>query len=92
LLGDTELKAMIESYMQRSTDISGKLIAWFCQACDKTTTTKTHMVDHVESKHIEGLSLSCPYCASMFGSRGKLRIHVSNKHREEHQLAGLKLY
>ena len=64
---------------------------WRCTACDKTTKVKSHMVDHVESRHVL-VPTECPYCNRIFKSRGNCRSHISAIHKEEHRTYGFKLF
>ena len=82
------IKEQIESYMVKMTEGPTH---WRCTACEKTTKVKSHMVDHVESKHVL-FPTECPYCNRIFKSRGNCRSHISAIHKEEHKTYGLKLF
>jgi len=82
------IKEQIESYMVKMTEGPTH---WRCTACDKTTKVKSHMVDHVESRHVL-VPTECPYCNRIFKSRGNCRSHISAIHKEEHRTYGFKLF
>ena len=82
------IKEQIESFMFKMTEGPTH---WRCTACEKTTKVKSHMVDHVESKHVL-VPTECPYCNRIFKSRGNCRSHISAIHKDEHRTLGLKLF
>jgi len=82
------IKEQIESYMVKMTEGPTH---WRCTACEKTTKVKSHMVDHVEAKHVL-VPTECPYCNRIFKSRGNCRSHISAIHKDEHRTLGLKLF
>merc|ERR1719320_1940763 len=82
------IKEQIESYMVKMTEGPTH---WRCTACEKTTKVKSHMVDHVESRHVL-VPTECPYCNRIFKSRGNCRSHISAIHKEEHRTYGFKLF
>ena len=51
-----------------------------CSICYKEL-TKSHMKDHIESKHLEGLSYSCDTCGKTSKTRVALRMHKRSQHR-----------
>ena len=52
-----------------------------CHLCGQTTIRKTHALEHAEV-HMEGLSYPCEYCEKQFRSRGSLRKHIRNQHKQ----------
>ena len=54
-----------------------------CKICGIEMSTKQHMQNHVEGRHIEGVVHPCTICEDekTFKSRHTLRVHVSKFHR-----------
>ena len=76
----TELRAKLESLMERATD--GENI-WKCKVCGKSTKGKdarTNMRCHIET-HMEGLSYPCNQCDKIRRSSNALTTHVSRNHK-----------
>jgi hypothetical protein len=71
-----ELDATINSMTEKNLD--GK---WTCKVCGKIDNKdKTHMRNHIEGKHIEGVTHPCSYCGKPFRSRHSLACHISQNH------------
>ena len=71
-----ELDKKVKSMMETSQNLipSGKERAKTCKVCGK----EGHGIairDHIESKHLEGLSLPCNNCEKTFRFRYLLRTH-----------------
>ena len=60
---------------------------WKCLECGKISKYITNLKGHVEANHFQGLQFNCSLCAKVFKSRGSLRNHISNIHKEKHGLA-----
>ena len=45
-----------------------------CKMCGKEGLSK-HLRNHIESNHLEGISIPCDYCDKTFSSRSSLGIH-----------------
>ena len=56
---------------------------WSCTICGKTDTTnsKQRVSNHIEAKHIEGVSHPCNQCGKQFRSRHSLSQHISSQHK-----------
>ena len=54
-------------------------LSYICKVCGKEDHF-SHMKDHIEGKHMEGLSLPCDCCDKTFSSRHSLRGHKSKFH------------
>jgi hypothetical protein len=55
---------------------------WKCTQCEYSTKSKTHMTEHVESKHVnDGLAYGCKFCYKLARSRNLLRAHVNTCHK-----------
>ena len=74
-----ELKAMIDSMMERITDQD---YTFKCNICGKTVSHKTVMSRHMET-HIEGLCYPCSLCGKVMGSSNSLNKHVSKYHKNK---------
>ena len=79
-------------YLSDLKDIRDKLImeyslleygVWKCTLCEYSTKSKTHMTEHVESKHVDdGLAYACKFCPRTLKSRNTLRLHVYSSHKQ----------
>ena len=70
---DETINAMMESLGQ------GELR---CKVCGKIETKfKKNMRNHIEAKHIEGVSHPCSQCGKIFRSRESIRLHVFKFHK-----------
>ena len=53
-----------------------------CKVCGKIEAKNvSHIRNHIEAKHIEGMSHSCSQCGKLFRSRNSLGNHVSLYHK-----------
>ena len=58
---------------------------WLCLVCNLEKRFKVHMIDHVESKHVEQadrLVYTCYLCNNAFSSRNSFRTHRSRFHKQ----------
>ena len=55
---------------------------WSCTQCVKTATSKQLISNHIEAKHIEGVSHPCNHCGKLFRSRNSLNNHNSLYHKK----------
>ena len=54
---------------------------WACTICDRSSKNKSHIVEHVESKHIDdGQSFVCRFCGKSMRTRQTYRLHVPSQH------------
>jgi hypothetical protein len=68
-----EIDKLVEPMLIKSeSNLAGKTTA--CKECGKEG-ARSHIKDHVEAKHIEGIALPCAKCGMIFGSRAALRVH-----------------
>ena len=74
-----DVDALLASFMQKITD-ENQVQVWQCMQCGKTSRYITNMKDHVEAKHLEGLSYSCPECHKPSKSKQSLRAHMKTAH------------
>ena len=51
-----------------------------CKVCGKEDTV-THIRNHIESNHLEGISIPCEHCDKTFPSRNALAKHKSRFHK-----------
>ena len=72
-----DLDATINSMIE----VTGSKL-WTFKECGKTeTASKRNMANHIEGKHIEGVSHPCNHCGNTFRSRNSLASHVTQHHR-----------
>ena len=73
-----ELDETINSMMDRLEN--GKMS---CKVCGKSDNfrDKGHLKQHIEARHIEGVSHPCNQCGKNFRSRHSLVQHVSKSHK-----------
>jgi hypothetical protein len=56
---------------------------WKCTFCEYSSKSKTHMMEHVESKHVDdGLAYACKFCPRTLKARNMLRKHVHSSHKQ----------
>ena len=67
-----QVKSMMEKTQKNTTDGSKK--AYVCKVCGKEG-HNINIRDHIEVKHLEGVSLPCNNCEKTFRSRSSLRKH-----------------
>ena len=67
-----QVKTMMEKTQKNTTDGSKK--AYVCKLCGKEG-HNINIRDHIEVKHLEGVSLPCNNCEKTFRSRCSLRKH-----------------
>jgi len=77
--GNQDVDALLASFMQKILD-ENQVQVWQCIQCGKTSRYITNMKDHVEAKHLEGLSYSCPECHKTSKSKQSLRAHMKTAH------------
>ncbi len=54
---------------------------WICSDCQYETKKKFHMMEHIESKHIQdGLGYQCEVCSNVYKTRSNLRVHIKGQH------------
>ena len=56
------------------------------QACGKSTSGKSlgkrqNLRDHIEARHVQGVSHFCQKCGSLAKTRNSLRMHTHNYHK-----------
>jgi len=55
---------------------------WRCKICGQTTKWNDNLRNHIERKHIEGMSHPCHICQKIFTNRPNLRDHIGMIHSE----------
>ena len=89
--GDLEaLDEKVKSLMQRGHTMiaNGKqadgrpklATTFFCKVCGKEG-VGSHIRNHIEFNHFEGISLPCDFCEKVFGTRNYLRKHKNKIHK-----------
>ena len=69
-----DLDETIRSMMNRSDG------QWICNICGKAGKTNQILSNHIEAKHIEGVSHPCNQCGKLFRSRNSLAVHIFKIH------------
>ena len=73
-----ELDKIVKSFMKKSENLAPSGTAGskaqICKVCGKEGAWVT-IRDHIEAKHLEGVSLPCDICGNAFRSRNQLRKH-----------------
>jgi len=72
------LSDLISSYIVK---VEG---GWQCTECGRVD-TKGHLVEHVETSHLEGVEYFCQFCGIKKSSRATLRRHVNYSHKNGNQ-------
>ena len=73
---DEKVKSMMETSQNLRPDGASK--AKICKVCGKEG-AGIAIRDHIEAKHLEGVSLPCNICGKEFRSRQRLRQHTCNR-------------
>ena len=71
---DEQVKSMIEKSQNLISNGKGQTRAYICKVCGKEGAPQT-IKDHIETRHLEGVSLPCNTCGKTFRSRTTLRRH-----------------
>ena len=74
---DKRVKSMIE---KASDGGSGVRAQFKCKTCGKIAESP-QMRNHIESLHLEGVSLPCELCEKVFRTRNSLSVHKSRDHK-----------
>ena len=70
-----QLDSIINSMLDKLDGI------WTCNQCGKTDKSKRDLGNHVEAKHIEGVSHPCKHCGKLFRSKNSRKVHMTTSHR-----------
>ena len=76
----------VENLMLRINDDNGQCSGWTCTQCEKITSIKSHMREHIEGFHIKDFKLFCKFCSREYRTRRSLRNHYQKKHKDENPL------
>ena len=63
------------------SDIASNVL-FFCGICQKSLKSKPHMLNHIESSHVNGVYHKCSDCAIKFKTRGSLSSHKVKIHKQ----------
>jgi len=80
-VNNDELDSTVNSMMQKNEQG-----LWSCNICGKSDKLKQHLRNHIEAKHIEGVSHPCGQCGKQFRSRNSLSCHMSVFHKKHSQV------
>ena len=73
---DLDLNDQIESMMMKQDGV------WTCKACGKKSSQgKAVTRNHIESKHIDGISVPCGQCDKTFRSNNSFKMHIFKYHK-----------
>ena len=56
---------------------------WICKVCDKTEIKKSNLINHIDSKHIDGVSHNCNQCERSFRTKRSMVTHMTHDHWNE---------
>ena len=72
-----ELEERVKSMMEKSENklANGRQSATRCKVCGKED-MGSHIKDHIEANHLEGIIIPCNLCDKSFRSRNALRLHM----------------
>ena len=79
----SDLEEMVKSMMEKSDNLlpNGQQKAHRCKVCGKEDYS-TNIKKHIESNHLEGVSIPCNSCEKTFRSRRALGVHNSQNHEQ----------
>ena len=78
---DQQVKSMMTSSENFLTDKNQQRRAKICNICGKEG-KQTSIVNHIEAKHLNGVSLPCNDCGLSFTTRNTLAQHKSRAHKD----------
>ena len=82
---DEKVKSMMEKRenfsgnQENGTSAPKQETTFMCKVCGKEGRA-THISNHIETKHLEGISIPCSLCGKRFSSRNALVIHKTLNH------------
>ena len=79
---DETVKSMMETSQNMFQEGNRRRQGKQCKVCGKEGRA-TDILRHIETYHLEGVSIPCKYCGKIFRSRNNLSIHVSKQHRKQ---------
>ena len=79
-----ELDEKCNSMMEKTTKVSptGQRL-YRCEGCGKEAIIG-NLKNHIEAKHLEGVSITCNFCEKTFRARNTLKKHMAKDHQESH--------
>ena len=83
---DTQAQDLDDTISSMVVDL-GKGNGYACNFCEKKVDAKRDMRDHVEAKHINGVSHFCNQCGKYFRCRSTLATHIFRFHKSSQALA-----
>merc|ERR1712025_188157 len=63
------------------SDVASNVL-YFCGICQKSLKSKPHMLNHIESSHVNGVYHKCSECNNKFKTRGNLSSHKLKAHKQ----------
>ena len=78
---DEKVKSLIEKSAKRMSVGKSQTRVCVCKICGKEGQWVA-IRDHIEAKHLEGVSLVCDQCGKTSKSRHGLRLHKNLIHKE----------
>ena len=83
ILDMSNVDQLLEPFMAKVMD-ENNVPVWQCNECGKISKYITNLKGHIEANHLQGLKFNCLYCEKVFKSRGSLRNHVANFHKNNY--------
>ena len=79
---DETVKAMMETSENVIKVGNQQRRSKICKECGKEGDA-TDIKRHIETNHLEGVSVPCNFCGKIFRSRNALSGHISKNHKEQ---------
>ena len=77
---DEQVKGMLEK--THNVTANGKRLMYVCKACGKEGDNSMNMKRHIESNHLEGVSIPCNLCEKTARSRQAIIMHKRSYHAD----------
>ena len=76
-----ELDAKVRSLMEKNSAGKGWHLGYICKVCGKEGQS-SQVQKHIESRHLEGVSISCNLCEKICRSRVAMNAHKQAHHQQ----------
>jgi len=74
--GNKDLDLQIQQLMSRNPDGT-----WLCHRCEYHTKQRQGMVNHIESRHVDGPGVPCSFCPRVCPTRHAMQMHLIRQHQ-----------
>ena len=78
---DERVKSMMEKTTKQKPNGTKMAYVYICSLCGKEG-QGIAIRDHIESNHLEGVSIPCNFCEKTFRSRHMLANHTRKSHKD----------